>query len=131
MHFLLRVAAPPWTRLWFLFHFGWLMDVLHPSIHQLKGHAQGAGGPNHYPLCRPLYVLSLKCLLEQGQAKLKWSILDKLVAAWMRVLLTFLISYVLWLLANSMNLSACCFWKCCRNSRCGFSYCILIYTHLL
>lgn len=73
----------------------------------------------------------LKCLLEQGQAKLKWSILDKLVAAWIRVLLTFLISYVVWVLANSMNVSSCCFRKCYRNSRCGFSYCIFIYTHFL
>lgn len=71
MHFLLRVAAPPWTRLWFVFHFGWLMDVLHRSIHQLKGHAQAAGGPNHYPLCRPLYVLSLNACLNRG--KLSWN----------------------------------------------------------
>jgi hypothetical protein len=43
------------------------------------------------PLCRPLYALG--CLLVQGQAKMK------LVAAWMRKLLTFLVS---WGLTNIM-----------------------------
>ncbi len=73
---------------------------------------------------------------------LKWnksSFLQKLVAAWMRILLTFFISNVSWVLANITSESSHCFQKGNRNS--GRRLCIvvcpsfwedyymLIYTH--
>jgi hypothetical protein len=73
---------------------------------------------------------------------LKWnksSFLQKLVAAWMRILLTFFISNVSWVLANITSESSHCFRKGNRNS--GRRLCImvcpsfwedyymLIYTH--
>ncbi len=36
----------------------------------LKGYVQGAGGPQHCPLCRPLYALGLDAWLHMG--RLKW-----------------------------------------------------------
>ncbi len=73
---------------------------------------------------------------------LKWnksSFLQKLFAAWMRILLSFLISNVSWVLANITSESSHCFRKGNRNS--GHRLCImgcpsfwedyymLIYTH--
>jgi hypothetical protein len=73
---------------------------------------------------------------------LKWNksfFLQKLVVAWMRILLTFLISNVSWVLANITSESSHCFRKGNRNS--GRRLCImvcpsfwedyymLIYTH--
>ncbi len=73
---------------------------------------------------------------------LKWnksSFLQKLVAAWMRILLTLLISDVSWVLANITPESSHCFWKGNRNSGCRLcimvcssfweDYDMLIYTH--
>ncbi len=73
---------------------------------------------------------------------LKWnksSFLQKLVAAWMRILLTFLISNVSWVLANVTSESSHCFRKGNRNSACRLcimvcpsfweDYYLLIYTH--
>ncbi len=73
---------------------------------------------------------------------LKWnksSFLQKLVVAWMRILLTFLISDVSWVLANIMSESSHCFQKGNRNSgrRLCIMFCpsfwedyyMLIYTH--
>ncbi len=73
---------------------------------------------------------------------LKWnksSFLQKLVATWMRILLTFLISNVSWVLANITFESSHCFRKGNKNSRhilcimvCPSfweDYYMLIYTH--
>ncbi len=106
----------------------------------LKGYVQGAGGPNHYPIYRPLCLLGIDACIYRDI--LKWnksSFLQKLVAAWMRILLTFLISNVSWVLANITSESSHCFRKGNRNS--GHRLCImvcpsfwedyymLIYTH--
>jgi hypothetical protein len=106
----------------------------------LKGYVQGAGGPNHYPIYRPLGLLGIDACIYRDM--LKWnksSFLQKLVAAWMRILLTFLISNVSWVLANITSESSHCFRKGNRNS--GHRLCImvcpsfwedyymLIYTH--
>jgi hypothetical protein len=103
-----------------------------------KGYVQVAGGPNHYPLYRPLCLLGIDACIYRDI--LKWNkspFLQKLVAAWMRILLTFLIRNVSWVLANIM--SSHCFRKGNRNS--GHRLCIivcpsfwadyylLIYTH--
>ncbi len=63
----------------------------------------------------------------------------KLFAAWMRILLTFLISDVCWVLANITSESSHCFQKGNRNSGCRLfimvcpsfweDYYMLIYTH--
>ncbi len=58
---------------------------------------------------------------------LKWnksSFLQKLVAAWTRILLTFLISNVSLVLANITSESSHCFRKCNRNS--GRRLCIMV-----
>ncbi len=106
----------------------------------LKGYVQGAGGPNHYPIYRPLCLLGIDACIYRDM--LKWnksSFLQKLVAAWMRILLTFLISNFSWVLANITSESSHCFWKGNRNSGrrlcimvCPSSwadYYMLIYTH--
>ncbi len=69
----------------------------------------------------------------------KSSFLQKLVAAWMRILLTFFISNVSWVLANITSESSYCFQKGNRNSGHRLSemvcpsfwegYYMLIYTH--
>ncbi len=108
----------------------------------LKGYVQGAGGPNHYPIYRPLCLLGIDACIYRDM--LKWnksSFLQKFVAAWMRILLTFLISNVSWVLANITSESSHCFRKGNRNS--GRRLCImacpsfwedyymLIYTHFI
>jgi len=79
------------------------------------------------------------CLLVEGQAKINFSCPHKLLAAWMRILLTFVISSVSWVLATNMPESSYCFWKCNRNSghiclyngwpKFGLDICKLICTH--
>jgi hypothetical protein len=62
---------------------------------------------------------------------LKWnksSFLQKLVAAWMRILLTFLISNVSWVLANITSKSSHYFRKGNRNS--GRTLCIMVCPSL-
>ncbi len=91
----------------------------------LKGYVQGAGGPNHYPIYRPLCLLGIDACIYRDM--LKWnksSFLQKLVAAWMRILLTFLISNFSWVLANITSESSHCFWKGNRNS--GRRLCIMV-----
>jgi len=85
------------------------------------------------------YSIQLACIYRD---MLKWnksSFLHKLVAAWIRILLTFLICNVSWVLANITSESSHCFRKGNRNS--GRRLCIivcpsfwedyymLIYTH--
>ncbi len=106
----------------------------------LKGYVQGAGGPNHYPIYRPLCLLGIDACIYRDM--LKWnksSFLQKLVAAWMRILLTFLISNVSWVLTNITSESSHCFRKGNKNSRRKLcimvcpsfweDYYMLIYTH--
>ncbi len=96
--------------------------------------------PTIYPIYRPLCLLGIDACIYRDM--LKWnksSFLQKLVAAWMRILLTFLISNVSWVLANITFESSHCFRKGNRNS--GRRLCImvcpsfwedyymLIYTH--
>ncbi len=57
-------------------------------------YVQGAGGPNHYPLCWHLYVLGLDACLYQDKLRWNEAYPHKLVAAWMMILVTYLISYV-------------------------------------
>jgi len=93
-------------------------------------------------ICRfwPLCLSGIDACIYRDM--LKWnksSFLQKLVAAWMRILLAFLISDVSWVLANIMSEFSHCFWKGNRNS--GRRLCImvcpsfwedyymLIYTH--
>jgi hypothetical protein len=49
------------------------------------------------------------CLLVEGQAKINFSCPHKLLPAWMRILLTFVISSVSWVLATNMPESSYCF----------------------
>ncbi len=87
----------------------------------------------------PLYT---KAFMQAWRDMLKWNksfFLQKLVAAWMRILLTFLISNVSWVLANITSESSHCFQKGNRNSGCRLcimvcpsfweDYYMLIYTH--
>ncbi len=106
----------------------------------LKRYVQGVGGPNDYPIYWPLCLSGIDACIYRDM--LKWnknSFLQKLVAAWMRILLTFLISNVSWVLANITSESSHCFWKGNRNSGCRLcimvcpsfweDYYMLIYTH--
>ncbi len=92
------------------------------------------------PYHRPLCLLGIDACIYRDM--LKWnksSFLQKLVAAWMRILLTFFISNVSWVLANITSESSHCFRKGNRNSGrrlcimvCPSSwedYYMLIYTH--
>jgi hypothetical protein len=91
----------------------------------LKVCVQGAGGPNHYPIYRSLCLLHIDVCIYMDM--LKWnksSFLQKLVAALMRILLTFLISNVSWVLANITSESSHCFWKGNRNL--GHRLCIMV-----
>jgi hypothetical protein len=83
---------------------------------------------NHWPLCKALYAIGLDACLYRD--KLKWhkAYPHKLVAGWMTILLTFLISYVSWMLANIMTETSCCFQRCDRNSRCR--YCTMVSKNL-
>jgi hypothetical protein len=91
-------------------------------------------------LYRPLCLLGIDACIYRDM--LKWNesfFLQKLVAAWMRILLTFLISNVSWVLANITSESSHCFQKGNRNSGCRLcimvgpsfweDYYMLIYTH--
>jgi hypothetical protein len=89
-----------------------------------------------YSLCRPPYVFSLDACLYRDMLKWNEAYPHKLIAAWMRIQLTFLIRYVSWVQANIINESPNCFQK---NSACRFyimvclkflaDYYLLIYTH--
>jgi len=85
---------------------------------EIKGYVQGAEGPNHYPLCGPLYAFILDAW--SSRTKLKWNktYSHKLPEAWKGILLTFLISYVSWVLANIMTGSSHWLWKWDWNSGC-------------
>lgn len=67
---------------------------------EIKGYVQGAEGPNHYPLCGSLFAFILDAW--SSSTKLKWNktYSHKLPEAWKGILLTFLISYVSWVLAK-------------------------------
>ncbi len=91
----------------------------------LEGYVQGSGGPNHYPLYRPLCLLGIDACIYRDM--LKWnksSFLQKLVAAWMSILLTSFIRNVSWVLANITSESSHCFCKGNRNSGCRL--CIMV-----
>jgi hypothetical protein len=89
-----------------------------------------------YSLCRPPYVFSLDACLYRDMLKWNEAYPHKLIAAWMRIQLTFLIRYVSWVQANIINESPNCFQK---NPACRFyimvcqkfvaDYYLLIYTH--
>jgi hypothetical protein len=64
--------------------------------------------------------LRLRCLLLQGQAKIKWSLPPQACCSLNEDTVDFFISYVSWVLANIMTDSSCCFWKLDRNSGCRF-----------
>jgi hypothetical protein len=85
---------------------------------EIKGYVQGAEGPNHYPLCGPLYAFILDAW--SSRTKLKWNktYSHKLPEAWKGILLTFWISYVSWVLANIMTGSSHWLWKWDWNSGC-------------
>jgi len=91
---------------------------------ELKGYVQDAEGPNHYPLCGPLYAFILDAW--SSRTKLKWNktYSHKLPEAWKGILLTFLMSYVSWVLANIMTGSSHWLWKCDWNSGCRL--CIMV-----
>jgi hypothetical protein len=48
--------------------------------------------PFHYPLCRPLYALGFNACLYRDKLKWNEAYHHKLVAAWMRILLNFLLA---------------------------------------
>jgi len=62
------------------------------------------------------------CWESRSPQQVGLSILQTLVAAWMRILLTFSISYVSWEIANSMPKYSHYFWKHDRNSGCRFLF---------
>ncbi len=91
---------------------------------------------------RNLIVFHWWCLtlLTPATNQWKWFVsLPLAVAACMRMLFTFVTSYISWVLANIITESLFCFWICDGNSRCRFrrSFCPkfwadcsrLIYTH--
>jgi len=67
-----------------------------------------------YPLCRPLYAFGSNACIQRD--KLKWNevtLKSLLLLEWvLRILLTFLIGYVSWVLANIVTKSSHCFCKC-------------------
>jgi len=67
-------------------------------------------------------VLKRICWESRSPQQVGLSILQTLVAAWMRILLTFSISYVSWEIANSMTKYSHYFWKHDRNSGCRFLF---------
>ncbi len=91
----------------------------------LKGYVQGVGGPNQYPIYRPLCLLGIDSCIYMDM--LKWNksfFLHKLVATWMRILLIFIIINVSWVLANIMSKSSQCFRKGKKKS--GRGLCIMV-----
>ncbi len=91
---------------------------------------------------RNLIVFHWQCLnlLTPATNQWKWFVsLPLAVAACMRMLFTFVTSYISWVLANIITGSLFCFWICDGNSGCRFcrSFCPkfwadcsrLIYTH--
>jgi hypothetical protein len=59
----------------------------------LTGFAQGSRSPNYYPLCRPLYAYGLDACFYTDTVNEAYS--NKLVKAWMMILLTFVLSAAL------------------------------------
>jgi hypothetical protein len=70
----------------------WMLCVQVVTNGELKGYIQGAGCPHHYLLCRPLYALGLDACFYRDKLKWNEAYPHKLVAAWMRILLTFLLA---------------------------------------
>jgi hypothetical protein len=66
---------------WFLVQGSWRLFILVSNI-----------CPIHYPLCMPLYALGFNACLYRDKLKWNEAYRHKLVAAWMRILLTFLLA---------------------------------------
>jgi len=94
----------------------------------LNGYVQGALGPNHKPpppplsLFRPLYAFRIRCLLVQGQAKIKQSSSSQVCCSLNEANIDFFWFVASWVLAAIMTESSHCLWKFDRNRGWRFIY---------